>query len=84
VDVGKLLLNYVLSDPYVDVALIGMRESRFASLNNAISDDVGSRIDLPSCTIGMSVEEKCAHPRTAELACAHGLKRDPEGRYATL
>ena len=24
-DVGRLLLNYVLSDPYVDVALVGMR-----------------------------------------------------------
>jgi aryl-alcohol dehydrogenase-like predicted oxidoreductase len=45
-DVGKLLLNYVLSDPYVDVALIGMREPRFVDLNNAISDDVASRIDL--------------------------------------
>jgi aryl-alcohol dehydrogenase-like predicted oxidoreductase len=45
-DVGKLLLNYVLSDPYVDVALIGMREPRFVDLNNAISDDVDSRIDL--------------------------------------
>ena len=29
-DVGRLLLNYVLSDPYVDVALIGMREPRAA------------------------------------------------------
>jgi aryl-alcohol dehydrogenase-like predicted oxidoreductase len=45
-DVGKLLLNYVLSDPYVDVALIGMREPRFVDLNNEISDDVAARIDL--------------------------------------
>jgi aryl-alcohol dehydrogenase-like predicted oxidoreductase len=45
-DVGRLLLNYVLSDPYVDVALIGMREPRFVDLNNDISDDVASRIDL--------------------------------------
>ena len=45
-DVGKLLLNYVLSDPYVDVALIGMREPRFVVLNNEVSDDVASRIDL--------------------------------------
>ena len=45
-DVGRLLLNYVLSDPYVDVALIGMREPRFVDLNNAISDDVASRLDL--------------------------------------
>jgi aryl-alcohol dehydrogenase-like predicted oxidoreductase len=45
-DVGRLLLNYVLSDTYVDVALIGMREPRFVEINNAISDDVDSRIDL--------------------------------------
>jgi hypothetical protein len=45
-DVGRLLLNYVLSDPYVDVALVGMREPHFVELNNEISDDVASRIDL--------------------------------------
>ena len=36
----------MLSDPYVDVALVGMREPRFVDLNNAISDDIASRIDL--------------------------------------
>jgi len=45
-DVGRLLLNYVLSDPCVDVALVGMREPRFVEINNEISDDVASRIDL--------------------------------------
>ena len=45
-DVGKLLLNYVLSDPYVDVALIGMREPRYVEINNEISDDVAARRDL--------------------------------------
>jgi hypothetical protein len=45
-EVGRMLLNYVLSDPYVDVALVGMREPRLVELNNAISDDVASRIDL--------------------------------------
>jgi len=45
-DVGRLLLNYVLSDPFVDVALIGMRETRFVDINNAISDDIQARIDL--------------------------------------
>jgi hypothetical protein len=45
-DVGRLLLNYVLSDLYVDVALTGVREPRFVELNNEISDDVASRIDL--------------------------------------
>jgi hypothetical protein len=53
-DVGRLLLNYVLSDHYVDVALVGMRarvlvprrrEPRFVELNNEISDDIASRID---------------------------------------
>jgi predicted aldo/keto reductase-like oxidoreductase len=29
-DIGRLLLNYVLSDPYVDVALVGVREARCA------------------------------------------------------
>ena len=55
-DVGQLLLNYVLSDPYVDVALAGVHgtrgrearlgEPRFVDLNSAISDDVDSRLDL--------------------------------------
>jgi hypothetical protein len=44
--VGKLLLNYVLSNPYVDVALIGMREPRFVEINNEISNDVASRLNL--------------------------------------
>jgi hypothetical protein len=44
-DVGRLLLNHVLSDPYVDVALIGIREPCFVEINNAISDDVASRLD---------------------------------------
>ena len=46
VGVGRLLLNYVLSDPYVDMALVGMREVPFVELNNEISDDTASRIDL--------------------------------------
>ena len=50
-DVGRLLVNYVLSDPYVDVALVGgheacLSEPRFVELNNETSDDVASRIDL--------------------------------------
>jgi hypothetical protein len=40
-----------LSDPYVDVALVGMRGprprgTRFVELNNEIADVVASRIDL--------------------------------------
>jgi hypothetical protein len=50
-DVGRLLLNHVLSDPYVDVALVQgraprPRDTRFVELNNEISDGVASRIDL--------------------------------------
>jgi aryl-alcohol dehydrogenase-like predicted oxidoreductase len=45
-EVGRLLLNYVLSDPYVDVALVGMREQRYVEINNAISDDISTRLDL--------------------------------------
>jgi hypothetical protein len=50
-DVGRLLLNYVFSDPDVEVALVGehvpcLSEPRFVDLNNAISDDVAARIDL--------------------------------------
>ena len=48
-DLGRLLLNYILSDPYVDVALVGMREARLVEINNAISDDVMSRLGrIPS------------------------------------
>jgi hypothetical protein len=48
---GRLLLNYVLSDPYVDVALVGghgmcLSKPRFVELNNEISDDIESRTDL--------------------------------------
>jgi hypothetical protein len=42
----RLLLNYVVSDPHVDVAPVGMREPRFVELNDDIPDDVASRIDL--------------------------------------
>ena len=45
-EVGCLLLNYVLSDPYVDVALVGMRDPRYVEINNGISDDSSLRIDL--------------------------------------
>jgi hypothetical protein len=44
--VGRLLLKTVLSDSYVDIAPVGMRQPRFVELNNEISDDVASRIDL--------------------------------------
>jgi hypothetical protein len=66
---GRLLLNSVLSDPYVDVALVGMRGprprgTRFMELNNEISDDVASRIDA-SCNDGCT-----AHLGAARAVCS--------------
>ncbi len=43
---GRFLLNYVLSDPFIDVALVGMRDPSLVDVNNAISDDVAARLDL--------------------------------------
>jgi predicted aldo/keto reductase-like oxidoreductase len=73
-DVGRLLLNYVLSDPYVDVALVGVREPRFVELNNEISGDVASRIDLAnSLTVA----------RAREFSPRH-LERHPQGRLSSV
>ena len=46
VDWHRMLLNYVLSNPNVDVAVVGMRRAEEAERNNAISDAVGERLDL--------------------------------------
>jgi hypothetical protein len=40
------LCSKALFSSAVDVALVGVREPRYVELNNAISDDVASRIDL--------------------------------------
>jgi aryl-alcohol dehydrogenase-like predicted oxidoreductase len=45
-DLHKLLLTYVLSNPHVDVAIVGMRRKHEVEANNAISDDLGARFDL--------------------------------------
>lgn len=45
-DLNAFLLNYVLSNPFVDVALIGMRRVEEVERNSAISDDVSRRLDL--------------------------------------
>ncbi len=44
--VGRMLLNYVLSDPYVDVALVGARDPHLIEVNAALSDEVSARLDL--------------------------------------
>jgi len=45
-DFESFLLNFVLSNPVVDVALAGMRRPEEVERNNAVSDDVARRIDL--------------------------------------
>ena len=46
IDWEPFLLNFVLSNPMVDVALTGMRRVEEVERNNAVSEDVGRRIDL--------------------------------------
>ncbi len=45
-DLSAFLLNYVLSNPLVDVAIIGMRRVEEVERNNALSDDTALRLDL--------------------------------------
>lgn len=45
-DLSAFLLNYVLSNPLVDVAIIGMRRPEEVERNNALSDDAALRLDL--------------------------------------
>ena len=45
-DLTPFLLNYVLSNPFVDVAIIGMRRASEVEQNNAISDNTALRLDL--------------------------------------
>ncbi len=59
-DLSRFCLNYVLSDPYVDVALVGVRDPRLVEVNNAISDDLSSRLDLAE------VHYRFARPRDQE------------------
>ncbi len=44
--VHRLLLSYVVSNPHVDVAIVGMRRAEEVESNSAISDSVGGRLDL--------------------------------------
>jgi aryl-alcohol dehydrogenase-like predicted oxidoreductase len=45
-DLHKLALSYVLSNPLVDVAIVGMRRAEEVESNSAISDDLAGRLDL--------------------------------------
>jgi aryl-alcohol dehydrogenase-like predicted oxidoreductase len=42
----RFLLNFVLSNPLIDVALVGMRRPEEVEANNALSDDTSARLDL--------------------------------------
>ena len=46
VDLPKALLSFVLSNPLVDVAIVGMRTAGEVEANVAIADDRQARIDL--------------------------------------
>ena len=45
-DLNALALNYVLSDPHVSTAIVGMRKVAELEANNAVSDAVETRLDL--------------------------------------
>jgi predicted aldo/keto reductase-like oxidoreductase len=45
-ELDRLCLNYVLSNPLVDVAIVGMRRTSEVEANAALSDDVYARLDL--------------------------------------
>ncbi|MAF10770.1 hypothetical protein CMK11_09980 [Candidatus Poribacteria bacterium] len=46
VDLDAFLLNYALSNPLVDCALMSLGSDADATWTNAVSDDVDGRLDL--------------------------------------
>jgi len=46
IDLDSFLLNYVLSNPLVDVALMSLQSIEDIKWTNAVSDDVGARLNL--------------------------------------
>src|SRR5712692_4387766 len=46
IDLDRFLLNFALSNPFIDVALVGMRRPEEVEANNALSDDASARLDL--------------------------------------
>jgi aryl-alcohol dehydrogenase-like predicted oxidoreductase len=45
-ELDRLCLRYVLSNPLVDVAIVGMRRAAEVEANAALSDDASARLDL--------------------------------------
>lgn len=76
-EVSRLCLNYVLSDPYVDVALVGVRDPELVEVNAAISDDIASRLDLAA------IHYRFARPREARPSeRPKAERRSSDGRKA--
>src|SRR5262249_42301490 len=50
-NLDRFLLNYVLSNPLIDVALVGMRRTEEVEANNALSEDQSERLDLAALHI---------------------------------
>ncbi len=46
IDLDSFLLNYVLSNPLVDVALMSLQSVDDVEWTSAVSDDVEQRLDL--------------------------------------
>ena len=46
VDLDSFLLNFVLSNPMVDTALMSLQSVEDVTWTNAVSDDIGARLDL--------------------------------------
>jgi predicted aldo/keto reductase-like oxidoreductase len=44
--VTRMAVNFVLSTPEIDVALVGMRSAREVEMNAALADDLAARYDL--------------------------------------
>jgi predicted aldo/keto reductase-like oxidoreductase len=74
-DEGCLLLHYVLSDPYVDVVLVGGHGTWFVELNNEILDDVTVCIDGRKAHLSGAARSLCEvegewlQAHTTECAC---------------
>lgn len=60
-DVDGFLLNMVLSNPYLDVAIIGMRRVEEAEKNAARSDDTAARVDLVALHAGLGGLRRTLH-----------------------
>lgn len=54
-DLNRFLLNFALSNPFIDVALVGMRRPEEVEANNALSEDTAARLDLKALAAGRFV-----------------------------